>query len=116
MGHIKGGDGEDVDMEPEEGWKPEYMQWWFEFLNRKKVKGISKDTWNMVCSQLSLAGRRAHQILEFFFFSSSTLFGPSTLHLRITTWKVCDLTIVSGNTLILFQRHGRPQLTISSSL
>jgi len=29
------------------GWKEEYNQWWFDYLQEKNVKGISKDTWNM---------------------------------------------------------------------
>ncbi|KAG8993681.1 Scaffold-type E3 ligase [Tulasnella sp. JGI-2019a] len=29
------------------GWKVEHNQWWFEYLQRKNVKGISKDTWSM---------------------------------------------------------------------
>ncbi|KAF5376734.1 hypothetical protein D9615_007893 [Tricholomella constricta] len=37
----------DVSMEDEEGWKPEYVQWWFDFLNEKGGKGVSKDTWAM---------------------------------------------------------------------
>lgn len=40
-------DGDDVIMESQEGFKPEYVQWWFDFLNEKGGKGISKDTWNM---------------------------------------------------------------------
>ena len=32
----------------DEGWKDEYTQWWFDFLNEKRGKGISKDTWVMV--------------------------------------------------------------------
>lgn len=32
----------------EKGWKPEYNQWWFEFLDEKGGKGVSRDTWNMV--------------------------------------------------------------------
>ena len=41
---------DDVDMteEEEEGWEDEHTQWWFEFLNAKGGKGISKDTWVMV--------------------------------------------------------------------
>lgn len=39
---------DDDDMDGEEGWKEEYTQWWFEFLNEKGGKGISKDTWQMV--------------------------------------------------------------------
>lgn len=30
------------------GWKTEYTQWWFEFLNEKGGKGVSKDTWTML--------------------------------------------------------------------
>ncbi|KAL1741376.1 defective in Cullin neddylation protein 1 [Schizophyllum fasciatum] len=40
-------DDDDVDMSDEEGWKDEYTTWWFEFLDEKNVKGISKDTWQM---------------------------------------------------------------------
>ena len=40
---------EDVDMdEDEEGWKEEYLQWWFDFLNERGGKGVTKDTWIMV--------------------------------------------------------------------
>jgi len=35
-----------VSKEP--GWKPEYNALWFEYLNEKGGKGISKDTWHMV--------------------------------------------------------------------
>jgi DCN1-like protein 1/2 len=47
-------DGDDVIMEPREGFRPEYVQWWFDFLNEKGGKGVSKDTWNMVCHRLSI--------------------------------------------------------------
>lgn len=30
------------------GWTSEHTQWWFDFLNEKGGKGISKDTWQMV--------------------------------------------------------------------
>ncbi len=33
---------------PEEGWKEEYTQWWFEFLEQSGIKGVSKDVWQMV--------------------------------------------------------------------
>ncbi|KAG6890131.1 hypothetical protein C0995_011424 [Termitomyces sp. Mi166 len=48
LSHIKdeSSDG-DVSMEYEEGWKPEYVEWWFDFLSEKGVKGVSKDTWVM---------------------------------------------------------------------
>lgn len=32
----------------DEGFKDEYIQWWFEFLTEKGLKGVSKDTWMMV--------------------------------------------------------------------
>jgi len=31
----------------EPGWKPEYNSLWFEYLNEKGGKGVSKDTWHM---------------------------------------------------------------------
>jgi len=38
----------DVDMdECPDGWKQEYLQWWFDFLNERGGKGITKDTWIM---------------------------------------------------------------------
>ena len=42
----------DVTYHPsrEPGWKPEYNALWFEYLNEKGGKGISKDTWHMVSS------------------------------------------------------------------
>jgi len=30
-----------------DGWKEEYTSWWFDFLNEKGGKGVSKDTWVM---------------------------------------------------------------------
>ena len=51
LAHTPGGgnsDGEDVSMGTEEGWKPEFTRWWFEFLTTKGGKGVSKDTWTMV--------------------------------------------------------------------
>jgi len=40
-------DDEDVSMDVEEGWKPEFTDWWFEFLTSRGGKGVSKDTWTM---------------------------------------------------------------------
>ena len=58
---------EDVDMdesEDEEGWKEEYLQWWFDFLNERGSKGVTKDTWIMVCTfshhRLMFIIRRLH--------------------------------------------------------
>ncbi|KAI0728924.1 defective in Cullin neddylation protein 1 [Fomitopsis betulina] len=45
LAHIQRDD--DVDMTGEEGWKEEYTQWWFDFLDEKGGKGVSKDTWQM---------------------------------------------------------------------
>lgn len=39
---------EDVKMDDGDSWKEQYIQWWFEFLNSKGHKGVSKDTWVMV--------------------------------------------------------------------
>ena len=40
----------DVTYHPskEPGWKPEHNALWFEYLNEKGGKGVSKDTWMMV--------------------------------------------------------------------
>ncbi|KIM41840.1 hypothetical protein M413DRAFT_27408 [Hebeloma cylindrosporum] len=43
---LRDGDN-DHNMDGEEGFKEEYIQWWFEFLNKKGHKGVSKDTWVM---------------------------------------------------------------------
>ncbi|KAF8636100.1 hypothetical protein AX17_003805 [Amanita inopinata Kibby_2008] len=40
-------DSGDVEMIGRGGWKEEYTQWWFEFLNERGGKGVSKDTWAM---------------------------------------------------------------------
>ncbi|KIK66275.1 hypothetical protein GYMLUDRAFT_239255 [Collybiopsis luxurians FD-317 M1] len=48
LSHIASTDSDhDVDMSGAEGWKPEHTQLWFEFLNEKGGKGVSKDTWRM---------------------------------------------------------------------
>ena len=53
LSHIPSDDGGDTDMDGgNEGWKEEYTQWWFDFLNEKGAKGVSKDTWFMVSSCL----------------------------------------------------------------
>ncbi|KAI0339122.1 DUF298-domain-containing protein [Trametopsis cervina] len=41
-------DGDDDAMGiDEEGWQEEYLEWWFEYLTSKGVKGVSKDVWQM---------------------------------------------------------------------
>ncbi|TFK48210.1 hypothetical protein OE88DRAFT_1727886 [Heliocybe sulcata] len=49
LAHIPSKDGDDdVDMGgSQEGWQEEHIQWWFDFLNEKAGKGVSKDTWMM---------------------------------------------------------------------
>ncbi|KAK0440057.1 Cullin binding-domain-containing protein [Armillaria borealis] len=49
LSHTTSTDEDDVDMDAtsEEGWKDQYTQWWFEYLEAKGGKGISKDTWSM---------------------------------------------------------------------
>lgn len=64
-----GDDTDDVDMDKgsvtkaggADGWKEEYLQWWFDFLNERGGKGVTKDTWIMVrthpnrCSSFSIS-------------------------------------------------------------
>jgi len=38
---------DDASTDTEEGWKPEFTDWWFEFLTAKGGRGVSKDTWTM---------------------------------------------------------------------
>ncbi|KAK0457016.1 defective in Cullin neddylation protein 1 [Desarmillaria tabescens] len=49
LSHTTSTDEDDVDMDAtsEEGWKDQYTQWWFEYLEAKGGKGVSKDTWSM---------------------------------------------------------------------
>lgn len=55
LAHIPSTDDDgDNEMDTEEGWKEEYVQWWFDFLNQKGGKGVSKDTWVMVRSSQNL--------------------------------------------------------------
>lgn len=35
------------------GWRELHDQWWFDYLEGKNVKGVSKDTWSMVGSKIS---------------------------------------------------------------
>ncbi|KDQ08933.1 hypothetical protein BOTBODRAFT_37460 [Botryobasidium botryosum FD-172 SS1] len=53
------------DDEREEGWKEEYNQWWFDFLEEKGGKGISRDTWNMFLDFVkNIDSQFAHHDLE----------------------------------------------------
>lgn len=44
-------------MDGDAGWPEEYTQWWFDFLTQKGGKGVSKDTWVMVCVPLPFVVR-----------------------------------------------------------
>jgi hypothetical protein len=37
-----------MDAPATEGWHAGLTQWWFDFLDAKGGKGVSKDTWSMV--------------------------------------------------------------------
>jgi hypothetical protein len=87
LSHTKGDDDEDVNMDgDEEGWKPEYVQWWFDFLNEKGGKGISKDTWVMV--RPSLESPFDYSLTRPFYRSSLTSCALLTLILQTMIWKV----------------------------
>ena len=45
---VEEDDSDDESMDTEEGWKPEFTGWWFDFLTTRGGKGVSKDTWTMV--------------------------------------------------------------------
>ncbi|KAG7443190.1 DUF298-domain-containing protein [Guyanagaster necrorhizus] len=48
LSHTTSTDEDDLDMGAEEqGWNDQYTQWWFEYLEAKGGKGVSKDTWSM---------------------------------------------------------------------
>ena len=48
--HSPSGDSDDYPMNVDggAGWTEEHTQLWYDFLNEKDIKGISKDTWKMV--------------------------------------------------------------------
>lgn len=58
LAHVPAGaqdaDGDEVmaGAGTEEGWKEEYTQWWFEFLEKAGLKGVSKDVWQMVSASV----------------------------------------------------------------
>jgi DCN1-like protein 1/2 len=57
MGSIIPDDDDDAKMAPadEEGWNEKLTKLWFDFLDERGGKGISKDTWSMV--------RKAHRMI-----------------------------------------------------
>jgi hypothetical protein len=74
---------QDMDSSDETGWKSEYNQWWFDFLDEKGGKGVSKDTWSMV--RRSYCARREDWLIM---YSLSSLFVRSTHGSRSTISKV----------------------------
>ena len=54
-------DNGDAPMGTGEGWKPEFTDWWFEFLTTKGGKGVSKDTWMMVGPTISSSSSPHHK-------------------------------------------------------
>ncbi|PFH50214.1 hypothetical protein AMATHDRAFT_145703 [Amanita thiersii Skay4041] len=44
---AKSNNAEALESTEEGGWKEEYTELWYEFLNQRKGKGVSKDTWAM---------------------------------------------------------------------
>lgn len=58
LSHIashQDGDGDDrMSGHEDEGWQDEHTQWWIEFLEEKKLKGVSKDVWQMVRAMFPL--------------------------------------------------------------
>jgi hypothetical protein len=81
----------------EEGWKE--IQWWFDFLNQKGIKGVSKDTWVMVrlhfihpsdgIHRRSYASlKRLHAEIPFFRSSFMISFARLIPNSQTMTWKV----------------------------
>lgn len=52
----------------EPGWKPAYNDLWFEYMTEKGGKGVSKDTWMMVCPFSLLLWGSTHRFVQFFDF------------------------------------------------
>ena len=82
---ARDGDGDDRMGGVEDGWQDAYMEWWFDFLDEKKLKGVSKDVWQMVGPRACMHGASDIDAS----CSSSSLCGRSTRSSRSTTWKVC---------------------------
>lgn len=73
-------EGEDEAMaHDEEGWQPEYTEWWFDFLKEKGGKGVSKDTWLMVCPILPSFSFLVFTIRSFLTFYDTSSWSSSGL-------------------------------------
>ena len=56
LAHVEDDDDDDDDgfmrgdgLPSSQGWSDKHTEWWFDFLSEKGGKGISRDTWTMVC-------------------------------------------------------------------
>lgn len=78
-------DGDDQMGGVDDGWQDEYIQWWFSFLDEKKLKGVSKDVWQMVSLCTALHVGRCAEVNS---CSSWSSFALSTRDLRGTMPKV----------------------------
>lgn len=111
LSHVD--DDEDVKMggTGSEGFKQEHIQWWFDFLQEKNMKGVSKDVWQMVCDHSIILIHARLQLIPA--LSCGTSFGASTHNSRTTMKKVRDdcLEMLLFDSELLFQALGRPLLT-----
>jgi DCN1-like protein 1/2 len=71
IAHRRSSDEEDSGEE--EGWIDDYNQYWFDFLNAKGGKGVSKDTWSMV----SIFDATSCTSALICWYSSLNLYAPS---------------------------------------
>lgn len=107
LAHASGEDSddeeEDASMDTGEGWKPEFTDWWFDFLASKGGKGVSKDTWTMVNPQLCASLRSSDKEIRPFVHSSSILPERSTPSFRITITKVSSPAYTSDRDVSLLK-------------
>ncbi|KAJ6578671.1 hypothetical protein DFH09DRAFT_1310653 [Mycena vulgaris] len=47
LSHVDDAGDTDMSGGAGSGWQPQHVEWWFEFLNERGGKGVSKDTWVM---------------------------------------------------------------------
>lgn len=84
------GSGDDRMEGIDDGWQDEHTQWWFEFLTEKKVKGVSKDVWQMVSlATLLLCTSRLRSSSSWSSYDLSTLSSRTTMK-KVSVTKVCS--------------------------
>lgn len=54
----------------ENGWESEYNDWWFEFLDASRIKGISKDVWKMFLEFITSIDNQFKNYDETYFWPS----------------------------------------------